>query len=57
MSINKALDTVYTWWDEKLNEIYQILKGSLSEKRCESPCTVGIGMDRLSGCPGTEGLG
>ena len=32
VSINKALDTVYTWWDEKLNEIYQILKGSLSEK-------------------------
>lgn len=32
VSINKALDTVYTWWDEKLNEIYQILKGSLSEE-------------------------
>lgn len=32
VSINKALDTVYNWWDEKLNEIYQILKGGLSEE-------------------------
>lgn len=36
VSINGAVDTACTWWDDELNEIYQVLKAGMSQEEADA---------------------